>query len=91
MQLKTPLLHWVGIVLRAKLMEVVKTVSKGVVPRGGVEPARPFRTTDFKYGESGISLNLGLDTCSISTFRLHSKLRHSWYLPGDSLILKGRI
>lgn len=27
---------------RAKLMEVVKTVGKGMVPRAGVEPARPF-------------------------------------------------
>jgi len=27
---------------RAKLMEVVKTAGKGMVPRAGVEPARPF-------------------------------------------------
>ena len=29
-------------ILRAKLMEVVKTLGKGMVPRAGVEPARPF-------------------------------------------------
>src|SRR5215208_1118242 len=27
---------------RAKLMKVVKTLGKGMVPRAGVEPARPF-------------------------------------------------
>jgi hypothetical protein len=29
-------------ILRAKLMKVVKTLRKGMVPRAGVEPARPF-------------------------------------------------
>ena len=28
--------------VRAKLMEDVKTLGKGMVPRAGVEPARPF-------------------------------------------------
>jgi len=32
----------VEIIPRAKLMEVVKTLGKGMVPRAGVEPARPF-------------------------------------------------
>lgn len=32
----------VEITLRAKLMEVVKTLGLGMVPRAGVEPARPF-------------------------------------------------
>ena len=32
----------VEIILRAKLMEVVKMLGKGMVPRAGVEPARPF-------------------------------------------------
>ena len=32
----------VEIIPRAKLMEDVKTLGKGMVPRAGVEPARPF-------------------------------------------------
>jgi len=34
-------IHGIEIIPRAKLMEVVKTVRLGMVPRAGVEPARP--------------------------------------------------
>ena len=35
-------------------MEIVKTVRLIVVPRAGVEPARPLGTTDFKSAASAI-------------------------------------